>query len=121
MSTFLKFCLVGIFCTLLDAAVYYSLLGTVGYRMALASGYLLSLCVNYFLTVYWTFSAKATAGNAVGIVAAHLINLFGVRMGLMRLMVGVWGMDERVAYVPMLVVSVVTNYLIIRWVISRCK
>jgi hypothetical protein len=71
--------------------------------------------------VYWTFSAKATAGNAVGIVAAHLINLFGVRMGLMRLMVGAWGMDERVAYVPMLVVSVATNYLMIRWVISRCK
>lgn len=115
---FLRFCVVGGVCTLLDAFIFYVLNLLTGiYQLALVCGYVLSLVLNYFMTIYWTFGVKATAGNAVGVVAAHLFNLFVVRMGLMAMMVGCAGMDARVAYLPVVCVSVLTNFYIIRRVV----
>jgi putative flippase GtrA len=90
-----------------------------GYPVALVSGYILSLVVNYFLTVRWTFKSKANAKNAVGIVAAHLFNLFVVRMGLMYLWVNGCKLPERTAYLPTLAISVVANFIIIKLIIVK--
>lgn len=70
--------------------------------------------MNYFLTVKWTFRVKANTGNAVGVVAAHLFNLFVVRFSLMWLLVEVMGLSDSLAYVPTLVVSVAVNFLLVR-------
>ena len=79
----IRFCIVGVLCTALDSAIFYTVRLFAPYQVALVAGYLLSLIANYFLTIYWTFKSKPNTKNAVGIVAAHLFNLFVVRMGLM--------------------------------------
>lgn len=119
LREFVKFCVVGAFCTCLDAIIFYSVRRVAPYQIALISGYSLSLIVNYFLTIYWTFQKKASPKNAVGIVAAHLFNLFVVRMGLMCLFVDIIGIIDRIAYIPTLVISVVTNFVIVKLVVSR--
>ena len=48
---FIRFCIVGGTCAMIDAAVYYMVLLFSPYQVALVSGYLISFCVNYFLTV----------------------------------------------------------------------
>ena len=118
-ASFLRFCIVGAVCTALDAAIFYLMRSYVPYRIALVTGYVLSLVVNYFLTVYWTFKSSPTVRNAIGIVAAHLFNLFIVRMGLMYLFVDLIGMSDSIAYLPTLVISVVTNFVIVKFVVEK--
>lgn len=120
-AEFVRFCIVGGVCTGIDAAIYYLVRGFASYPVALVSGYLLSLVVNYFLTVYWTFKAKASIGNAVGIIAAHLFNLFVVRMGMMYILVRQLSVNDRVAYVPTLLVSIVSNFVIVKLVVDKAR
>jgi len=118
---FVRFCIVGGICAMIDAAVFYIVRLFAPYQIALVSGYLISLSVNYFLTVYWTFKTTPSAQNLVGIIGAHLFNLFVVRMGLMNLFVEVFGLADSIAYIPMAIISAVTNFLVIRTVVNRSK
>lgn len=113
-----RFCIVGVFCTLLDGGIFYLVRLVAPYLVALVCGYLLSLCMNYYLTVKWTFRVKASTGNAVGVVMAHLFNLFVVRFSLMWLLVEVMGLSDSLAYVPTLAVSVVVNFILVRFAIK---
>ena len=116
---FLRFCVVGTLSTAVDASIFYLVLTVAPYPVALVSGYGVSLVFNYLLTVYLTFREKASLQNAVGVIGAHLINLFVVRMGLMYLFVNVMGWDEHIAFLPTLVISVLANFLMVKFVISR--
>lgn len=121
MQQFIRFCIVGGTCALIDAAIFYVVRLFAPYQVALVSGYLISLCVNYLLTVYWTFRTESSVLNLVGIVGAHMFNLFVVRMGLMFLFVEILGLKDSIAYLPMAVISAVTNYLVIRTVVKYSK
>lgn len=118
---FIRFCIVGGICALIDAAVFYVVRRFAPYQVALVSGYIISLCVNYFLTVYWTFKTAPSVHNLVGIIGAHMFNLFVVRMGLMWLFVEVFELDDSIAYIPMAIISAVTNFLVIRTVVRFSK
>ena len=118
---FVRFCVVGGICAMIDAAVFYIVRLFAPYQIALVSGYLISLSVNYFLTVYWTFKTTPSAQNLVGIIGAHMFNLFVVRMGLMYSFVEVFGLADSIAYIPMAIISAVTNFLVIRTVVNRSK
>ena len=118
---FVRFCIVGGICAMIDAAVFYIVRLFAPYQIALVSGYLISLSVNSFLTVYWTFKTTPSAQNLVGIIGAHMFNLFVVRMGLMYLFVEVFGLADSIAYIPMAIISAVTNFLVIRTVVNRSK
>lgn len=118
-NEFFRFCIVGAFATLIDVAVFYIVRQFACYQIALVSGYVLSLIVNYFLTVMWTFEQKPTMKNALGVFVAHMINLFVVRMSLMYLFVVMMGMNDRIAYVPTLLISMVTNFIVVRFFVKR--
>lgn len=118
---FVRFCIVGGTCALIDAAIFYIVRLFAPYQVALISGYLISLSVNYFLTIYWTFRTTPSVHNLVGVIGAHMFNLFVVRMGLMWLFVEVFDMDDSVAYIPMAIISAVTNFLIIRTVVGKTE
>ena len=118
---FVRFCIVGGTCALIDAAIFYIVRLFAPYQVALISGYLISLSVNYFLTIYWTFRTTPSVHNLVGVIGAHMFNLFVVRRGLMWLFVEVFDMDDSVAYIPMAIISAVTNFLIIRTVVRKTE
>ena len=118
---FIRFCIVGGTCAMIDAAVFYVVRLFAPYQVALISGYLISLCVNYLLTVYWTFQTQSSVLNLIGIVGAHMFNLFIVRKGLMLLFVEWIGLPDSIAYIPMAIISAITNYLVIRTVVKYSK
>lgn len=118
MQEFIRFCIVGVVATLIDAAVFYVVRQFASYQVALISGYSVSLIANYFLTVLWTFKQKPSAKNAIGVLAAHAFNLFVVRISLMYLFADMMGFNDRIAYVPTLLISVFTNFLIVRFVVK---
>lgn len=118
LRQFVRFCIVGGTCAMIDAAVFYTVRLFAPYQIALVSGYLISLGINYLLTIYWTFRTESSVHSLVGIVGAHLFNLFVVRMGLMMLFVELLGMKDSIAYLPMVAISAVTNYLVIRTIVK---
>jgi putative flippase GtrA len=115
----LKFCVVGGLCTGIDACIFYSLLRFTSYQVALISGYCLSLVLNYILTIFWTFQKKPTTRNAMGVVVAHLFNLFVIRMGLMNLFVCLMKLESHIAYIPTLLISVIINFIMVRFVVNK--
>ena len=118
---FIRFCIVGGTCAIIDAIVFYIVRLFAPYQVALVSGYLISLCANYFLTIYWTFKTSPSAHNFVGIRGAHMFTLFVVRRGVMWLFVEVFEWDDSIAYIPMAIISAVTNFLVIRTVVKFSK
>lgn len=81
--------------------------------------YTASLCLNMLLTLSWTFRASINLRNAICVIGAHVFNLFAVRFGLMALFVNVLGLDDRLAFLPTLGISIVTNYFIIKIIIRK--
>lgn len=118
---FVRFCTVGIFCTILDTCIYYSFLLFASYQVSLVCGYCISLVFNYFLTVYWTFNKKANAKNGIGVVCTHLFNLFVVRMGSMYLLINYLGISEQWAFIPTLFISTICNFLLVRLVVYKLQ
>lgn len=119
VKEFLRFCVVGVICTGIDASIFYIFRLFSIYQVALAAGYLLSLFVNYFLTILWTFRKPMSYKNVIGVISCHLFNLFVVRMGLMTLFVEYIGIDDAYAYWPVLIISVFTNFFILKMIVSR--
>lgn len=121
VGEFIRFCIVGVIATALDAGIFYLVRMFASYQIALVSGYCLSLTVNYLLTIYWTFKKKPSTSNLVGVIAAHMFNLFVVRMSLMWIFVDVAGIPDRIAYVPTLLISMVTNFLVVRFAVNKTE
>lgn len=119
LKEFLRFCVVGVICTGIDASIFYIFRLFSIYQVALAAGYLLSLFVNYFLTILWTFKKPISYKNAIGVISCHLFNLFVVRMGLMTLSVECLGIDDALAYWPVLIISVFTNFFFLKVVVNK--
>lgn len=116
---FLIFCLIGVLCTGIDAGVFYALHTTIGYRLAMVCGFCVSLGINYLLNMRYSFKERPTTSNAVGFVFAHLLNIFVVRMSLMWLFIHLLYMSDSMAFVPTLAISVVTNYMILKYVVKK--
>lgn len=116
---FVKFCIVGTVCTIIDAVVFYVISLFAIYQIALISGYLVGLLFNYIMTIYWTFKTKPSKTNFIGVVAVHLINLFAIRMGLMWLFINIFAIQYTIAYIPTVVISVITNFIMIRFIINK--
>lgn len=118
-SEFIRFCIVGLISSSIDAIVFYCISSVSSYYIALVSGYLIGLLFNYLLTVYWTFRQKPSAQNAIGVITAHLINLFVVRMGLMHLFINLICMTDKIAYIPTVIISAILNFFMVKFVFSR--
>ena len=116
---FIRFCTVGVLCTVIDASLFYLIKLAFCYQMALSIAYIISLIINYYLTTFWTFKVKPSKKNFIGIVSVHLFNLFVVRMGLMWLFVSYYRLSENLAYLPTLVLSVMVTFVLIRMVVRR--
>ena len=119
MYRFIRFCLVGALATAVDACLFYLLRLWLPYLVAMMMSYTSSLCLNIVLTLLWTFNVSINIRNAVCVAGAHLFNLFVVRFGLMVFFVGTLHIDDTVAFLPTLGISVLTNFLIIKAIINE--
>ena len=121
MKQFIRFCFVGVFATAVDAGLFYILRQWLPYQLSMVISYSLSLCVNVVLTLLWTFDARMNIRNASSVAVVHLFNLFVVRFGLMALFVAGMVINDKVAFIPTLFISVITNFVIVKTVIHSLK
>ena len=111
----LKFCVVGASSALIDLIVYNIFLLFSNYKISVIAGFIVSWVFNYILSSLWTFKEKPKVSNFFGMLAAHLINLFVVRMGVMYLFVEVACINPRIAYIPTLIIAAITSYILVRF------
>lgn len=116
---FLRFCIVGVFCTFLDVIIFYTCRLILPYLFSIILAYCGSLSVNYFLSVYWTFKSKANGKNAIGVILTHLFSLFVLRMGLMWFLVEIAGWNEDLAYFIPMIIAPIFVFLMTRFCIKH--
>lgn len=118
---FFKFCLVGLLCTAIDASVFYILVGNIGYKISMICGFCVSIIVNYLLNILWAFQTKPNWQNAIGVFSAHCFNIFIVRMTLMWIFINLIFLTEEQAFIPTIILSVITNFIIVRFIINKSQ
>ena len=121
LMQFVRFCIVGTVAAGIHYGVYYLLQlflrGGVWLSVDYTVGYIVSLVCNFFMTTYFTFRSRVSAGKAAGFGASHLVNYtihivpFNAFMAL--------GVHRLVAPVLVLMVAVPTNFLILRFVYRK--
>lgn len=116
---FVRFCIVGGIATVADAALFYLLRLWLPYQSSMMISYAICLCLNMVFTLLWTFNSTINVQNASSIIAAHLFNLFIVRFGLMALLVNVFQINDKLAFLPTLCISTLTNFFIIKVLLQR--
>ena len=52
---------------------------------------------------------------------AHIFNIFVIRMSLMWLFIDHVMLPESIAYVPTLLISIITNFIIVRFIVKHFK
>lgn len=113
----LRFGIVGVLATLIQAVVYWLLVGYVNYAVANTIGYVVSFVFNYIATTRFTFHVKSNARRGVGFILSHVVNYL---LQTASLSFFIWlGLSERVALIPMFCVCVPVNFLLVRVVMKR--
>lgn len=114
--TFIRFCMVGSVCAAIDWITFSLSNLLFPYQVSVVIGFTISYLVNFWLTSGWTFHKRPTKRKFVGMLSAHLINLFVVRVLVLMLLIEIVGIQENVAYIPTLILSAVTSFFMIRYV-----
>lgn len=116
---FVRFCIVGGICTLIDYIVYYFANAIIPYQYAVLMGFMVSFGANYILTTYWTFKTTTSHKNLLGMILCHLFNLIVIRIGLLSLLIDILHIDKDLAYIPVLLISALSSFLILKFVFSK--
>ena len=114
---FIRFAIVGTIAWVILYAVYYLFLRLLGHTVSYTIGYIVSFIVNYLLTVKFTFEVEASAQNGVGFVICHFINWL-LQLLLLNLFIYL-GMNDKIAPIPVMAISVPVNFVMVRFVMNR--
>ena len=132
LMQFARFCIAGTLAAGVHYAVYYAmqLLLPGGFWLTVdyTVGYIVSLVCNFFLTTYFTFRSRPSAGKAAGFGFSHVVNYtlhivlfnlyYTLHIALFNLFMAI-GIHRLVSPVLVLMVAVPTNFLILRFVYRK--
>ena len=113
MGEIIRFGVVGGLATLIQAVVYWLLVGVLNYVVANTIGYVVSFIFNYVASTRYTFRVKPTARRGAGFALSHLVNYL---LQTATLSLFIWmGMEKRWALIPMFCICVPVNFLLVRY------
>ena len=113
----IRFGIVGVAATAIQAVLYQVLVGWLRAELANAIAYVVSFIFNYVASTRFTFRVKSSARRGAGFLLSHLIN-FTLQTLIMHLSIRL-GLTERWAMVPMFVITVPVNFLLVRFFLTR--
>ena len=115
----IRFCIVGVLAVATHYAIYWLLQHWIDVNIAYTAGYVISFLGNYYLSAHFTFKEQTSAGNGVGFAGAHVFNYF-LQLGLFNLFLWL-GVHHLIAPFAVLIISVPTNFLVVRYVFKHFK
>lgn len=113
----IRFGIVGVAATAIQAVLYQVLVGWIRAELANAIAYVVSFIFNYVASTRFTFRVKSSARRGAGFLLSHLIN-FTLQTLILHLSIRL-GLTERWAMVPMFVITVPVNFLLVRFFLTR--
>ena len=113
----LRFCIVGILATIIQAGVYLVLVSWLAYVVANTVAYVVSFIFNYIASTRYTFKVKPTMKRGAGFVLSHIVNYL-LQTGTLSLLIWV-GMDKRWALLPMFCICVPVNFILVRYFLKK--
>lgn len=116
---FLRFGLVGGFCTALHYGIYYLLQLTINVNVAYTLGYVLSFIANFYLTSYFTFGTAPSWRKLAGMSGAHAVN-YALHILLLNLFLRI-GIPQEWAPIPVFAIAIPVNFLLVRFVFKPKK
>ena len=125
VAEFVRFCLVGLAATAIHYGLYLALIH--GFRIereiwinvSYTIGYLVSWCVNLYLTAHFTFKEEVTVKRGIGFAVSHVIN-YALHIVFLNLFLHV-GVPQQFAPIPVYCVVVPINFVLVRTVFKRLK
>ena len=111
---FIRFGIVGVVATAIHYGIYYILLKYINVNIAYTVGYLISFCINFWLSAKFTFKTEATAKRGVGFTLSHLVN-YGLQLLVLNVSVFL-GISKALAPIPVYLICVPINFLLLRLV-----
>lgn len=109
----IRFGIVGIVATAIQAGVYWLLVGRMNYAVANTVAYVVSFLFNYVASTHYTFRVKSTARRGAGFALSHLVNYL-LQTATLSLFIAI-GLEKRLALIPMFAVCVPVNFLLVRY------
>lgn len=117
MGEIVRFGIVGIIATLIQAVTYCLLVSLLNYVVANTIAYIVSFLFNYIASTHYTFRVKSTAKRGAGFLLSHVVNYL---LQTATLAFFVWlGMEKRLALIPMFCICVPVNFLLVRYFLKK--
>ena len=114
---FVRFGLVGGFCTALHYGIYFLLQLAIEVNVAYTVGYLLSFIANFYLTSYFTFGTAPSWRKLFGMAGAHGVNYL-LHMVLLNLFIWI-GVRQEFAPLPLFAIAIPVNFILVRFVFKH--
>lgn len=93
--------------------IYYLLLPFLPVNVSFSLGYFVSFLYNFTMTSYFTFKVKPSVGRFIRFATSHGTNYL-LQILLLNFFIHVFGLDEKMAPVPVYAISVPVNYMLVR-------
>ncbi|MBF0495323.1 MAG: GtrA family protein [Deltaproteobacteria bacterium] len=113
----IRFILVGGLNTAITYGIYLLLLLALAYPLAYSGSYVLGIFISYYLNTKFVFKQKPTITKALQFPLVYVVQyLLGV--ALLYVLVTVWHMDQRLAPVVIVLLTIPVTFLLSRVIIK---
>lgn len=119
IGEFVRFGIVGGFCTALHYGIYYVLQLAVNVNIAYTLGYALSFIANFYLTSWFTFGTSPSWKKLFGMGGAHAVNYI-LHIALLNLFIRL-GIAQEWAPIPVFAIAIPVNFILVRFVFKNKK
>lgn len=116
-SSFLRYLVGGGVNTVFSYCVYWLVLQVARYEVAFSVSYIAGMVSGYFINALLVLKVPVTWRGIFRYPIAYLIPYF-VGLGLIRVLVGRWGLDARLAPFAIMIVTVPLAYVLTRRAIT---
>ena len=116
---FVRFGLVGGFCTALHYGLYWVMQMAINVNIAYTLGYVISFVANFYLTSYFTFGSAPSWKKLFGMAGAHGVNYL-LHMVLLNLFLWI-GLSNELAPLPVFAIAIPVNFILVRFVFKHKK
>ena len=124
MKQFIRFAIVGALATAIHYGLYLLLVWandigedeTLYTNIAYSIGYVVSWCVNFYLSAHFTFQSNTSLKRGVGFALSHGVNYI---LHIIFLNLFLWlGLSETVAPIPVFCIVIPINFILVRYVFT---
>ena len=119
IGEFVRFGIVGGFCTAFHYGIYYVLQLAINVNIAYTLGYALSFIANFYLTSWFTFGTSPSWKKLFGMGGAHAVNYI-LHIVLLNLFIQL-GVAQEWAPIPVFAIAIPVNFILVRFVFKHKK